>query len=69
MPASSQLSIATNAVTRFLKESEYYRKDYDSQQAQLQELKAANFAGEDAENETYLLKQRVRTCRSWRTCG
>ena len=60
MPASSPLVIATNAVTRLLKEYEYYQKDYAKQQTQIQSAKSQGSAGEDAENAEFLLKQRVR---------
>ena len=59
MPASSPLTIATNAVTRLLKEQEYYRKDYAAQQKKLDESKTSTSAGDDASNEGFLLKQRV----------
>ena len=60
MPTSSPIVIATSAVTRLLKEEEYYRKDHDAQQKQLDDLKAAQVEAESKENEQFMLKQRVR---------
>ena len=59
MPTSTPLSIATNAVTRLLKEEEYYRKDHDAQQKQLQDLKEAQVGSGLGDNDQFMLKQRV----------
>ena len=64
MPASSPLAIATNAVTRLLKEQEYYRKDHAAQQNQLNEIKKNSSGGDDSSNDGYLIKQRVRVSQS-----
>ncbi|KAG8532680.1 uncharacterized protein KY384_002557 [Bacidia gigantensis] len=58
MPTSSPLTIATNSVTRLLKEEEYYRKDHDAQQSQLEELKRGQSNVDVDGNQAFMLKQR-----------
>ena len=64
MPTSSPLSIATNAVTRLLKEQHFYEKDQLDQRKQISDAKAAASTrgkgdADEAGNEEFLLKQRV----------
>lgn len=63
MPAPSQLSIATGAVTRLLKEESSYHKELQQQQARIKKLEEGGGEGENAE---FQLKQEVgssRICR------
>jgi len=55
MPAPSQLSIATSAVTRLVKEEASYHKEVTQQEARIAKLEQAN-------GDEYELKQEV--CRS-----
>lgn len=57
MPAPSQLSIATSAVERLLKEESSYHKELDQQQARIKKLEEGDAEGENAE---FQLKQEVR---------
>lgn len=58
MPAPSQLSIATSACTRLVKEEASYRKEYTSQQARITKLESESETSTD-ENAEYTLRQEV----------
>ena len=63
MPSSSPLAIASNSVTRLLKECKYYEEDIAAQRRKISELKQEIQQGNDADNAGYLLKQRVSRSR------
>lgn len=56
MPAPSQLSIATSAVTRLLKEETTYRRELEGQEKRLRHMQEAE---DDDENRDFNLKQEV----------
>lgn len=58
MPAPSQLSIATSALNRLVKEEASYRAEYEDQQARIAKLEAEAATSSD-ENAEYTLKQEV----------
>ena len=58
MPSPSQLSIATSAVNRLLKEEVTYRKELTSQEERLKKLEES--APDDDENRQFTLDQQVR---------
>ena len=57
MPSPSQLSIATSAVNRLLKEEVTYRKELTSQEQRLKKLEDS--AANDDENREFNLAQEV----------
>jgi tubulin-specific chaperone A len=61
MPAPSPLKIATSAVTRLVKEEEYYQKELSSQTARVQKLEEnlKNSATPAESNAEFMLKQEV----------
>ncbi|KJX95709.1 tubulin-specific chaperone Rbl2 like protein [Zymoseptoria brevis] len=56
MPAPSQLSIATSALNRLVKEKASYHKEFEQQQATIAKLEAEQSTSED-ENAEYTLRQ------------
>ena len=56
MPPPSQLSIATSAVTRLLKEETTYRRELEGQEKRLRQMQEAD---NDDENRDFNLKQEV----------
>lgn len=57
MPAPSQLSIATSALNRLVKEEASYHKEQEQQEARIAKLEAGE--GADDENAEYILRQHV----------
>ena len=58
MPSPSQLSIATSAVNRLLKEEVTYRKELADQEQRLKQMQDAK---DDDENRDFNIEQGVRT--------
>ena len=61
MPAPSQLTIATSAVLRLLKEELSYQKELVDQEAQVKILEEKIKSGQSSDdgNEEYMLRQQV----------
>lgn len=60
MPAPSPLKIATQAVSRLVKEENYYQKELSSQTARIEKLETDLKNGSDTDsNAEFMLKQEV----------
>ncbi|MCJ1273187.1 hypothetical protein MMC21_000976 [Puttea exsequens] len=63
MPPPSELTIATSALNRLIKEESSYRTELASQQKRVAELKSGSSAEEDGENAEFQLRQEQKAIK------